>query len=135
MYYKNKIFQHVTDISQDQMQPIKFRSSELDIITIYRSEKGNSVKLLDSIKFLITNERHTVICGDLNICYNSRRNNRITKYLEATRYKQVVKHPTHVKGRLIDHIYHNTETEVIVNQYTPYYADHDGICVIISTRM
>ena len=135
VYYKKEKFKHVTDITQDQMQLTKFRSSEIDIITIYRSDKGNSVELLNCIQSLITNGRHTAICGDLNICYKSNRNNRITKYLEATSYKQVVQRPTHVKGRLIDHFYHNVDTEVMVNQYTPYYADHDGICVIISTRM
>ena len=135
MYYKKEMVQHVTDINQDQMQLTKFRSSELDIITIYRSDKGNSVELLNCIKSLITKERPTAICGDLNICYNSNRNNRITKYLETTSYTQVVQHPTHVKGRLIDHFYHNLETGVTVNQYTPYYADHDGICVIIATRL
>ena len=50
-------------------------------------------------------------------------------------FKQVVKYPTHIRGRLIDHFYHNLGIDIIVNQYTPYFTDHDGICVIIPTTM
>ena len=135
MYYKKEIFQHVADISQDQMQLSKFQATEMDIITIYRSERGNSVELLNNITSLISQERPTAICGDFNICYNANRHNRITKHLEKEHYKQVVKNPTHIRGRLIDHFYHNLDIEVIVNQYTPYYTGHDGICVIIPIKM
>ena len=117
------------------MQLTKFQTTELDIITVYRSERGNSVEFLNNIKSLITEERPNVICGDLNICYNATRHNRITKHLVNANFKQVVKYPTHIRGRLIDHFYHNFSKDIIVNQYTPYYTDHDGICVIIPTTV
>ena len=123
VYYRKEMFRHVSDIRQEQMQLTKFQTTELDIITVYRSERGNSVEFLNNIKSLITEERPTVICGDLNICYNATRHNRITKHLENNNFKQVVKYPTHIRGRLIDHFYHNIGNDIIVNQYTPYPAD------------
>ena len=33
VYYKKEVFQHVADISQDQMQLSKFQTIEMDIIT------------------------------------------------------------------------------------------------------
>jgi exonuclease III len=136
VYYRKEMFQHVADISQENMQLTKFKTGKLDIITVYRSEKGNSVEMLNHITTLITQERLTIICGDLNICYIiANKNNRITKHLKNSNFKQVVKYPTHIRGRLIDHVYHNLNNELIVNQYTPYYTDHDGICVIIKQHL
>ena len=88
VYYKKEIFQHVADISQDQMQLSKFQTTEMDIITIYRSERGNSVELLNNITSLISHERPTAICGDFNICYNANRHNRITKHLKKEQYNK-----------------------------------------------
>ena len=76
------------------MQLSKFQTTEMDIITIYRSERGNSVELLQNITSLISHERPTAICGDFNICYNANRQIRITKHLEEENYKQVVTKPT-----------------------------------------
>ena len=43
VYYRKEMFSHVSDISQDHMQLTKFKTTELDIITVYRSERRNSV--------------------------------------------------------------------------------------------
>ena len=131
VYYRKDMFQHVTNISQEKMQLTKFRTETLDIIAVYRSSDGNSVEIINHIKNLLTPERRTILCGDLNICYNVNRNNRITQYLEKSNFKQIVKEPTHVKGRHIDHFYHNFEMKPTIYQYSPYYSDHDAICVTI----
>ena len=39
--------------------------------------------------------------------------------------------PSHVKGRHIDHFYLNFDVESTIYQYSPYYSDHDAICVTI----
>ena len=119
-----------------KMQLCKFRSSTLDVITVYRSEQGNSLELLEHIKKLITPGNNTVICGDFNICYLSTRNNRITKYLEENGFKQLVKEATHIQGRLIDHFYIRLKQEnsakTSLQRYSPYYSDHDAICTTIT---
>ena len=139
VYYRTGLFHHVADISQEKMQLTKFRAKHLDIISVYRSDRGTPAELLIHIKNLITPERVTIICGDLNICYLANRKNPITKHLEETNFKQAVKHPTHIKGRLLDHFYHNLSNGKIKDpttyQYTTSYADHDAICVVINPEV
>ena len=105
IYYKKDIFKHVIDIEKENMQLTKMESLEMTVIAVYRSEKGNSVELLQHIIELIPPRGRTIICGDFNICYLSKRRNRITKYLEENGFTQLVKEATHIQGRLLDHFY------------------------------
>ena len=66
----------------------------MTMIAVYRSEQGNSSELLDHIIELIPPDGRPVICGDFNICYLSKRNNRKTKYLEENRFTQLMKEAT-----------------------------------------
>ena len=81
-YFKADIFKYVKDIKKQKMQLTKMESKELDVISVYRSEQGNSSELLEHIIELITPDKNTAIYGDFNICFIATRNNRITKYLE-----------------------------------------------------
>ena len=136
IYFKAGSFNHVCDIKKEKMQLTIFESSRLDIITVYRSEQGNSSELLELIKNQIRPGRNIAIFGDFNICYLSTRKNRITKYLEDNGFQQLVKESTHIQGRLIDHFYIRLETETRVYtslyRYSPYYSDHDAICTTLS---
>ena len=136
IYFKAETFKHIEDIKKQKMQLTKMRSPDLDVIALYRSEQGNSSELLEHIIQLIAPDKNTVICGDFNICYLATRNNRITKYLEQNGFIQLMKEPTHIQGRLLDHFYFrprqtdDVKTEVF--RYSPYYADHDAICTTIT---
>ena len=101
------------------------------VVRPQEATKKRTPRMLNQIQTLITPERQTVICGDLNICYIVNRNNKITKHLEKSSFKQIVKEPSHMKGRHIDHFYHNFDFEPIIYHYSPYYSDHDAICVTI----
>ena len=85
---------------------------------------------------LISPGVNTVICGDFNICFLSKRNNKITKYLEQNGFTQLMKEATHIQGRLLDHFYfrekENDQLVTSVFRYSPYYADHDAICTTIT---
>ena len=136
IYFKKENFNHVCDIQKQKMQLSKFESPKLDVITVYRSEQGNSSELLEHIKNLITHGKNTAICGDFNICYLSTRNNRITKYLEENGFKQLVKEATHIQGRLLDHFYiwskQENSTKTSLLRYSPYYSDHDALCTTVT---
>ena len=114
------------------MQLTKIESKDMDIIAVYRSEQGNTSDLLRHITSMIKNEKATVILGDFNICYQSTRNNKISKYLTNNGFKQFVDEPTHIKGRHIDHLYFKPSKifceSPSMYRYTPYYSDHDAIC-------
>ena len=110
-------------------------SNELNVIIVYRSEKGNLSKLLEYLKRLIESEKNTVITGDFNLCYKAQKNNNISKYLLEAGFTQHVNEPTHIKGRLLDHLYFRPGKRPVttpsIYRYSPYYSDHDAICATI----
>jgi len=42
---------------------------------------------------------------------------------------QVVNFPTHKSGRMLDHCYVSNNTSVKVSRHSPYYSDHDALCI------
>ena len=136
VYIKDDMFKKTVTINLEKMQIMKLESQFLDFLTVYRSEQGNSTELLQHIKESINQNSATVISGDFNICYNSHRNNKITKFLEANGFKQLMTEATHIKGRQIDHLYFkpgkNLEANPSIYRYSPYYSDHDAICVTLT---
>ena len=110
VYFKDDIFQPVKDIQKDKMPVSKLKSSNLDVIAVYRSEQGNPSELLNHIMDL-SPSANTVICRDFNICYLSQRNNKITKYLEQNGFTQLIKEATNIKGRLLDHFYFRSSVD------------------------
>ena len=75
-YFKEGIFHHETDIKEDNMQLSIFRSSLLDIIVIYRSQRGNYIDLNKHIEMMDTEERLLLVIGDLNFCFLTSENNK-----------------------------------------------------------
>ena len=61
------------DIKQEKMQLTKLQSEDLEIIIVYRSDQGNTKELLQHLTNLVKNDAATVVCGDFNICYQTRR--------------------------------------------------------------
>ena len=113
------------------MQIIKFTSSNLDVINIYRSANGHSVVLLDHIIRMLPEKKAVIITGDFNICYQENRTNRLIEGLETHGFRQLVQEATHIRGRHIDHAYwrdnEGTLSEPALDRYSPYYSDHDAI--------
>ena len=136
LYYKQEMFQHIEDITEENMQLTKLWSLRVDVIVVYRSDKGSPNLLLEHLKKLISPNKTTAICGDFNICYLQTRRNKITKYLEETGFEQFVNEATFIKGSLLDHFYlrRNEAMDGSVFRYSPYYSDHDAICATISIR-
>ena len=121
------------------MQITKFTSPDLDIISVYRSRNGHSVELLNHLLSMLTEGKPSLITGDFNICYLINRNNRMSQGLVKNAFKQLVSEATHIRGGHIDHAYwrdhHNAWLEPVVDRYSPYYSDHDGICTTITKKV
>ena len=118
----------------EKFQIAKFQHEALDIINIYRSQTGHSVELLEKLRKLIDIEKTTIITGDFNICFMENFNNRLIQGLLGMGFDQLVHEPTHIRGRHIDQVYFLDPTnrlKLIVDRYSPYYSDHDGICITI----
>ena len=81
------MFKKTITINKEKMQIMKLESQDLEFLTVYRSEQGNSTELLQHLKDSINQNSATVISGDFNICYSSHRTNKITKFLETNGFK------------------------------------------------
>ena len=134
-YYKPEYVSEVIDIKKQKVQLTKLFTSEVDVVNVYRSQGADNSELAKDIKSIINKDKLTIICGDFNQCFLDQRNNPITRMLEGYGFKQLVDEATHIKGGLIDHVYsnHNSNFQVDVMMYSPYYTsrDHDALCIII----
>ena len=135
-YYRKDKFHHCLDIKEADMQITKLSSDMVELLSVYRSSNGDPRKLSDLIIKNITPEKTTVVCGDVNICFKSDRNNNLIKTLEGNGFDQYVKEATHIKGGLIDHVYVKQGSNgvgVDVCLYSPYYCakDHDALLLTL----
>ena len=124
-------------ITSDKYQMMKFRYRDIDILNVYRSQSWTTAEFIEDIKLLLDPTKKTIITGDFNICYNDNRSNKIVQYFLSNGFEQLVHEPTHIKGRLIDHVYWLNKTKrynIDLKRYSPYYSDHDALCICISKK-
>ena len=132
-YYKIDMFKADKTLVMERFQAAKFKNEKIDIIAIYRSHALNSSTILQELTKLIDLKRTTLIVGDFNLCYKENANHRLIKGLEELGFKQLLHEPTHIRGRTIDHAYlleENRRMKIAIERYSPYYSDHDAICII-----
>ena len=133
-FFKSETFTAKDTINSEQFQIAKHSHENIDVIGIYRSQIGNCSKLIQDLKQLIDERRVTIIIGDFNICYRENTLNKIPQGLKQLGFKQLVHEPTHIQGRIIDHAYlldPSGKNYHVHERYSPYFTDHDGICVSI----
>ena len=87
---------------------------------------------------MIDQDKPTLVSGDFNVCLRKNPSNEITKRLIEQGFEQLVTTATHVEGGLIDHVYWldkgNTWEPPTLEQYCPYYSDHDALLVTLRKR-
>ena len=124
---------HIIDVQCEKYQMSKLSSDSQDIINIYRSEGAQSDDFKKDLKKLFNCYKDTYLVGDFNLCYKSDRNHPILKEIRLLGFEQMVKFPTHMAGRLLDHVHFYSssgETPIIkVQQESPYFSDHDILLV------
>ena len=129
-YFNNKV-KHVVDINHVGFSITKLKTEKIDIIGVYRSHNGSVVAIIEELQTLVDTGRTTVLGGDMNICALTQKNNYMTESLKEMGFQQVVKKPTHIDGRSLDHIYilpgRNIRFEWSLEYFAKYYSDHDGL--------
>ena len=133
-YYRS-MFKFVKEVKMPKFQIAKFRHAILDVISIYRSQAGNSLEVLDQLCKLIDSDIVTLITGDFNICFIENFNNRLIQGILDLGFNQLVHEATHICGRHIDHAYFldpSGRLNAIIERHSTYFSDHDAICVTIS---
>ena len=123
-------FDYIAQVKNERFQMLKVASKELDIINVYRSNNANTSQFLNELLQLINLSNRTTIVGDFNLCFDSERSHPVFRFLENSKFKQLVQNATHIKGRLIDLVFTNSPEEVIrVSQNGQYFSDHDLITI------
>ena len=121
------------DITRPDYQITKLRSESLDVINVYRSTGAPTEAFGQDVFYLINSGKQTLIVGDFNLCYISDFSNQLFESLRVQGFKQIVKHPTHMEGRLIDLVFtNNLDLDITyqVQQQAQFFTDHDLIEVM-----
>ena len=116
------------------MQLTKFTSQMLDVILLYRSQRGDYDKLNEYIDSLMTHDKPLLIVGDFNFCYLKTKFNRTKNHLKAKNFLQLINEPTHIEGHLLDHAYLRDSKgmlEVESEVQSKYYTDHKSLSIIL----
>ena len=127
VFFKDS-FKHEIDVKKDKYQMSKFQSTDIDVITVYRSTDNSQVGIVAFLKDLneiLDPKKRTAILGDFNISFPD---NPISRELMAWDFKQLVEYPSHIEGNIIDHIYISDKVDpklVVVDQHPVFYSDHD----------
>jgi hypothetical protein len=79
-----------------------------------------------------SNTTCTVICGDINIDFDSYSHNSLSISLKSHGLTQHVSKPTHNAGNILDHIYCHSSYHISTNIHPIYYSDHDAICTTLN---
>ena len=104
-------------------------------MSVYRSFAGN---LTEKLVKLIDKKKCVLIIGDFNICTKKKPNNTVTTMLISQNFISLLNEATHIEGGYIDQAYWKDKDSDFypprVYRYSPYYSDHDGICITITKK-
>ena len=82
---------------------LKSKNQVLNILLVYCKNNLPSQRFLEPVRYMTLSKEINVTLGDFNENYFG--NGPITQGLATLNFVQLVKHPTHVRGGLIDHVY------------------------------
>ena len=132
--FYQKEFVWKKDVTKANYQITKVLSEEIDIINIYRSSGAENINFVEDLCGLVTSGKQTIILGDFNLCFASENSNQVFQALKSMGFQQLVKHPTHIEGRLIDLVFFfspDPSAYFDVQQQAHWFTDHDLIQVVI----
>ena len=86
----------VNKFAEPNIQLTKITTSQLDIVTIYRSQEEPLFRAVHFLQNFIDPKKNTLVIGDFN--YDANKKNELSKYLEKEGFNQLVTLPTHIRG-------------------------------------
>ena len=87
---------HISKVAEPNIQLTKITMSQLDIVTIYRSQEEPLLRAVHFLQNLINPQKDTLVIGDFN--YDANKENELSKYLDREGFTQLVTLPTHIRG-------------------------------------
>ena len=121
----NRIEKHIEE--KYQLLSIVDVDLNVQLVLVYCSSDCPFPELV--VKELLLPEVYNIITGDFN--FDRSEVNDLTRYVTESKLVQLVNSPTHNGGRTIDHCYvpEDIKDKVKLKQYSPYYSDHDALCI------
>ena len=103
------------------------QSHPYQLVLVYASSGCPFKDLVIDLEKLLHPLMTTIITGDFN--FDKKETNALTRFLSQRKFTQLVDWPSHREGRTIDHCYVSKKTRVQITRHSPYYSDHDGLCI------
>ena len=147
--YSEPMFNFQTKFYDDKYQIIKFSTSFLhhtnimvhvDVIGLYRSSTNtNDVKLVRELKTIVNPDKICIICGDFNLRYQTEQNHYVISEILKMKFVQLIDHPSHRQGGIIDHCYLHRPSSyknvlITWDLFCPFYSDHFGISIALNKK-
>ena len=119
-------------IIMEKYQVLSFIDGQCQLLLVYLSSRCHEKdfdEIADALPRMFVSGKKVLITGDFNFDKSSK--NALTRQLEKHDFVQLITTPTHDDGRTIDHCYvqKDFEAEVEIELYSPYYSDHDALCI------
>lgn len=126
-------------IATEKHSLVMLETNDFDIVFLYFSKGFDSTCVVDILGTWINNSRPTVVMGDVNFSYEKESNpGKFRKFMEKDlKFSQLITHPTHQSGSLIDQMYVNQkmmELCVVTKTIPNYFSDHDTITLYIPKK-
>ena len=86
----------VNKFAEPNIQLTKITMSQLDIVTLYRSQEEPLFRAVYFLQNYINPKKDTLVIGDVN--YDANKENELSKYLDREGFTQLVTLPTHIRG-------------------------------------
>ena len=137
-FVSKKIEYSKEETAQEKLQIMKISLEDLVSLNVYRSAGYCLANTFAKIEEMIDNRKPALITGDFNVCLQKNPRNELMRKMEEIGFSQLVDRATHVEGGHIDHVYWRDElgdwTDPVLEMYSPYYSDHDGLLVTLVKR-
>ena len=82
-YFRETNTKIISYLQTNSFQITKMNAKNIDVISVYLSDRVNSSEVIDSFSKIIDSQETTILCGDLNICYKQNINDPLILALKS----------------------------------------------------
>ena len=113
-------------------QEIFLPAGKIKILLLYRKRDLPVTEFIEILSYLSASIEIDLILGDFNL--------KPEPYLsqEISEYEQLVTEPTHLGGRIVDHVYVKKSMlqhfSIAVNVKSIFFRDHEAIKIVITKK-
>ena len=97
------------------------------LVLVYASSDCSLQHLALDLEGLLHKTMTCIVVGDFN--FDKKETNALIRFFLEKKFEQKVYWPTQKEGRTIDHCYISANARVQVTGDSPYFSDHDSLCI------